>query len=89
MANLNGLAKDLAIEVEDQGKKLVKLEENMEAADDNAAAAVKELKSAKKHQKTSSCCLRFLVIIIILALGISGVLIYFLWIKKDDKKKLL
>ena len=49
MANLNGLAKDLAIEVEDQGKKLDKLETNMAAADKNTKAAVKELESAKKH----------------------------------------
>ena len=49
MSNLNGLAKDLAIEVEDQGKKLEKLEGNMEAANKNTKDAVKELKEAKKN----------------------------------------
>ena len=49
MANLNGLAKDLAIEVEDQGQKLNKLETNMENANKNTKDAVKELESAKKN----------------------------------------
>jgi len=86
MANLNGLAKDLAIEVEDQGKKLEKLESNMEAANKNTKDAVKELKDAKKNQSSSSCCMRFLVCVICLSVGIAGVLIYFLFIKKDKKE---
>ena len=61
----------------------------MEAANKNTKDAVTELKSAKKHQSSSSCCMRFLVCIICLSVGIAGVLIYFLFIKKDDKKKLL
>lgn len=49
MQNLNGLAKDLALEVDVQGEKLQKLDENMTVADKNAEEAVKNLKDARGH----------------------------------------
>ena len=43
MADINDIAKDIAIETKGQGEKLEKLNENMGVAEDNTNNALKEL----------------------------------------------
>jgi hypothetical protein len=40
MSDINSIAKDLAVETNQQGEKLLKLDENMAVAEDNAEAAL-------------------------------------------------
>lgn len=49
MANLNAIAKDIALETNKQGEKVKRLDEHMTVAADNTKAAVVELKEAEVH----------------------------------------
>lgn len=49
MQDINSIAKDLAIEVNEQGDKLEKLDENVRDADKKAEEALGELKNARKY----------------------------------------
>ena len=75
MSDINDIAKDLAIETQNQGKKLAKIDEDITVADDNAKDALGELKEAEMHQKKSGRCMYFLVSIIMLCLIILGVIL--------------
>ena len=43
MSDINSIAKDIAIETQEQGEKLTRLDENMHVADRNANEALEEL----------------------------------------------
>ena len=49
MSDINAIAKDLAIETNQQGEKLKRLDQNMADADHNAEEALGQLKMAKNH----------------------------------------
>lgn len=46
MTNINSIAKDIAVETQNQGEKLQKLDENMLIAEKNAEDALDELQQA-------------------------------------------
>ena len=46
MSDINSIAKDIAMETQEQGEKLARLDENMHVADKNASEALDELKEA-------------------------------------------
>ena len=75
MRNINDIAKDINIEVQNQGEKLDRLDNHMRTAADNVKEANKELKEASHHQKKSCKCL---IYIIILAMVAIGVVLYFI-----------
>ena len=77
MANINDMAKDLAIETKEQGDKLVNLDNNMGKAEKNADEALDQLKSASKHQKKAGKCTKILIALIIIILIAVGLVIYF------------
>ena len=82
MANINEMARDLAIETKEQGNKLNRLDQNMAVADNNAEEALDQLKKGRKHQKSAGKCMKCLIAIIILALIAVGLIVYFNFIKK-------
>ena len=82
MANINEMAHAIKDETEEQRKKLERLDQNMEAADDNVEKGLDQLKSARKHQKKASCCMKFLIGVICVALIIVGLTLYFTVFKK-------
>ena len=49
MANLNAIAKDIALETNKQGEKVKRLDEHMTVAADNTKAGLVELKEAEVH----------------------------------------
>ena len=49
MTDINSIAKDLAIEVKDQGEKLEELGARVDVADENAEKALGQLKQAKDY----------------------------------------
>ena len=73
MSDINSIAKDLAVETQDQGEKLARLDENMVVADRNASEALEELNQASVYQKKSGKCVYFLVSIIVVCLIIMGI----------------
>lgn len=81
MANLNEMARDLAIETKAQGEKLLKLHENVEVAEQNVEEAHEQLKQAATHQRRAGKCTRCLVILIFLLLISVALIIYFNFIK--------
>lgn len=81
MANINEMARDLAIETSEQGNKLGRLDQNMAEADNNAEEALDQLKKGRKNQKSAGKCMKCLIAIIILALIAVGLIIYFNFIK--------
>ena len=77
MANINDMAKDLAIETKKQGQKLNKLDQDLGTADNNAETALKELGSAVKQQKKAGKCQACLMwLIVCILIGVS-LIIYF------------
>ena len=82
MANLNEMAGAIKTEVEQQGEKLTRLDNNMGEADKNVEKGVDQLKSARDHQKKASCCMKFLVFLICIGLIILGLVLYFYVLKK-------
>lgn len=56
MANLNDMAKDLAIETKVQGEKAGLLHENVAVAEQNVEDANEQLKQAATHQKKAGKC---------------------------------
>lgn len=87
MGNINEMAKDLAKETKEQGDKLIKLDDNIGVAEQNADDALEQLKSAANHQKKAGKCTKWLVCLIFTLLVAVGLIIYFVFIKKDDKKQ--
>jgi t-SNARE complex subunit (syntaxin) len=81
MANLNDMARDLAIETRAQGEKLNKLHENIEVAEKNVDDAHEQLKQAAGHQRRAGKCTKCLVILILLLLISVALIIYFNYIK--------
>jgi syntaxin 16 len=73
MNDINCIAKDLAVETQEQGEKLGRLDENMVNADRNASEALVELTQAQVYQKKSGKCMYFLVSVIVLCLIIMGI----------------
>ena len=74
MNDINCIAKDLAVETQEQGDKLGRLDENMAVADRNASEALGELQQATVYQKKSGKCMYFLVGVILVCLVIMGIL---------------
>ena len=73
MNDINCIAKDLAVETQEQGEKLGRLDENMVVADRNASEALEELNQAQVYQKKSGKCMYFLVSIIVVCVIIMGI----------------
>ena len=82
MANINEMAKDIALETRQQGEKLEKLDQNMAEAENNADKAVDQLVSAEKNQKKAGKCTKCLIVMILLLLIGLGCFVYFTFIKK-------
>ena len=68
MADINAIAKDIAVETRAQGEKLEGLHDNLPTADNNTTAALKELNEAKGHQSKSGKCQYFLISILVLCI---------------------
>jgi hypothetical protein len=49
MQNINAIAKDINVEVQSQGEKLVRLDQHMTSAANNVEAAKEELVEAQEH----------------------------------------
>ena len=49
MQNINAIAKDINIEVQNQGEKLVRLDQHMVSAANNVEMAKEELTQAQEH----------------------------------------
>ena len=68
MADINAIAKDIAVETRAQGEKLDGLMDNLTTADNNTSSALKELNEAKGHQTKSGKCQYFLISILVLCI---------------------
>jgi t-SNARE complex subunit (syntaxin) len=76
MQNINAIAKDINVEVQNQGEKLVRLDQHMNNAASNVEAAKEELTQAKEHQKNTGKCLIYLIICCLIAIGIILTVIF-------------
>ena len=72
MANLNAIAKDIALETNKQGEKVKRLDEHITNAAENTKAGLGELKEAEVHQKKGQKCL---IIILLVVLAILAVVV--------------
>lgn len=76
MQNINAIAKDINIEVHQQGEKLVRLEQHMVTAANNVEAAKEELVQADQHSKKTGKCLIYLVIGSVIIIGIILAIVF-------------
>ena len=77
MANINAMAKDLAIETKKQGEKLNTISDNLYEADNQVEQGLDQLVKARDNQRSGSKCQRCLVFLIIIGLVSMGLIIYF------------
>lgn len=75
MTNINSIAKDIAVETQNQGEKLQKLDENMLIAEKNAEDALDELQQAQVHNRKTGRCTYILVGIILFCIIILGIIL--------------
>ena len=76
MQNINAIAKDINVEVQTQGEKLVRLDQHMTSAANNVQAGNEELVQAREHQKKGGRCLIYLIIACLIAIGIILTIIF-------------
>lgn len=81
MADINEIAKDIAVETRGQGEKMVKLDDNMAVAEENTTKALDELKEAAMHAKKSGKCNVLLLSIIVICILVL-ILSVALWVRK-------
>jgi len=70
MMNINAIAKDINVEVQEQGEKLVRLDQHMRSAAANVEGAKDELIQADQHAKKSGRCLIYLIIACVIIITI-------------------
>ena len=81
MANINAMAKDLAIETDKQGTKLNTISDNLYEANNQVEKGLENLGKARNNQRSSSKCQRCLLFLIFIGLVTMGLVIYFAFIK--------
>mmetsp|Transcript_21257 Transcript_21257/g.18865 ORF Transcript_21257/g.18865 Transcript_21257/m.18865 type:complete len:230 (+) Transcript_21257:208-897(+) len=65
MGDVRDIAKDFALEVNDQGENLLNLDNNMEDVASNTKEATKQLKEANKRSKSNGKCLLIIALLIL------------------------
>ena len=75
MSNINSIANDIAIETQNQGEKLMNVDEDMTEANKNAEDALNELNQAQVHNRKTGRCTYVLVGIILFCLVILGIIL--------------